>query len=339
MKSYPRSKKQPAWLFQYKDLRTGKWTQRVLHCTAEQAKAYQRKFDADHNYLKMHPEELRAEINSIVLQAAIKQFIKLKSADKAYATIIKYRNILGHFRDMLGDSFPVEDIDNRVIEQFKLYYLNEHSKTGTNMALRHLKVFIYWCYDKEYLVKKPKFEMLKTAKRDVRWLTKEEYFKLYEIVPQEVKDVMTFCVSTGARIREILERPWKDFNFKDNVIILDANIVKGRYQSALYMNSQCIGILKRIKSENPASRSPFPYTYDYINFRYQKACKIIGIKSSTHDWRRSAGAWLLQEGVSIYHVSRFLRHCSTKVTEDHYADLVKKNFTDLSEQLNSILTK
>lgn len=146
---------------------------------------------------------------------AIKQFIKLKSADKAYATIIKYRNILSHFRDMLGDSFPVEDIDNRVIEQFKLYYLNEHSKTDTNMALRHLKVFIYWCYDKGYLAKKPKFEMLKTAKRDVRWLTKGEYFKLFELAPQEVKDVMTLCISTGARIREILERPWKDFNFKD----------------------------------------------------------------------------------------------------------------------------
>ncbi|MDZ7797491.1 MAG: tyrosine-type recombinase/integrase [Candidatus Marinimicrobia bacterium] len=138
----------------------------------------------------------------------------------------------------------------------------------------------------------------------------------------------------------MLGRPWKDLDFKDNVIILDASIVKGRYQSALYMNSKCIDILKRIRLKNPASSSPFPYTYDYINFRYQKACKIIGIKSSSHDWRRSAGgAWLLQEGVSIYHVSWFLRHCSTKVTEDHYADLVKKNFTDLSEQLNSMLTK
>ena len=338
LKPYPRSKKQPAWLFQYRDLKTGKWIQRVLHCPAEQAKAYQRKFDADYNYLKMHPEELRAEITTITLNKAVDQFIKLKSADKAFLTIKKYRIILKHFRNMLGDSFLVENIDNGVIEQFKLFYLSDHSKVGTNMALRHLKVFCYWCYDKEYLQRKPKFVMLKTEKCDVRWLTKEEYQLLYNAATQEIKDIMILCVSTGARICEILNRPWKDFNFNENIIVLDAHIVKGRYQCALYMNDQCIEVLNRIREENPAGKTPFPYTYDYIRYHYGQISNSIGIKSTTHDWRRSAGAWLLQQGVSIYHVSRFLRHSSTKVTEEHYADLVKKNYTDLSDKISLILS-
>lgn len=179
--------------------------------------------------------------------------------------------------------------------------------------------------------------MLKVVRRDVRWLTRQEYQELYDLSPAEVQDVMTLCVSTGARIREILERPWEDFNFNENVIILDAHIVKGRFQSALYMNDRCIEVLNRIREEHPAGKSPFPYNYDYIHNRYDTACKKVGIHSSTHDWRRSAGAWLLQEGVSIYHVSRFLRHSSTKVTEEHYADLVKENYSNLSDQIQDFL--
>ncbi len=338
LKSYPRSRKQPAWLFQFSDLKTRKWKQRVLHCTKEQAQAYKRSFDADYNYMKMHPEELQAETASITLKNASDQFIKLKSADKAFQTIKKYRVILKHFRAMLGDSFFVADIDNNIIEQFKLYYLSDHSKPGTNMALRHLKAFCNWSYDKMYLSRVPKFEMLKTVKQDVRWLTKDEYSKLYEAAPDHLKDIMTLCISTGARICEILNRPWKDFNFKENVIVLDAHIVKGRFQSALYMNDKCIDVLNRIKADNPANKTPFPYTYDHVRHVYDRVSKEVGIKSTTHDWRRSVGAWLLQEGVSIYHVSRFLRHSSTKVTEEHYADLVKRNYSDLSNQIQDMLS-
>lgn len=150
--------------------------------------------------------------------------------------------------------------------------------------------------------------------------------------------VMTLCISTGARIREILQRPWTDFNIEKKVIILDPHIVKGRFQSALYMNDKWIEVLDRIKADNPAKKSPFPYTYDYIRNRYDTICKKAGFHSTTHDWRRSAGAWLLQEGVSIYHVSRFLRHSSTKVTEEHYADLVKENYSNLSDQIQDLIS-
>jgi integrase len=338
LRPYSRSKNQPSWLFQYKDLQTGKWKQRVLNCTKEQAYHFKRQFDADFNYLKLHPEEIKTNISLITLNLAKKRFLKLKSVDKAPETIRKYKNILDHFTDMLGNTYAVRNIDNSTIEQFKLYYFDNHSKTGTNMALRHLKAFCYWCYDKEYLPRKPKFEMLKTVRKDVRWLTKDEYQQLYTLVPQELKDVMTLCISTGARIREVLMRPWTDFKLDEKVIILDAHVVKGRYQSALYMNDKCIDVLKRIREEKPKGKHPFPYNYDYIHNRYDTACRKAGIQSSTHDWRRSAGAWLLQEGVSIYHVSRFLRHSSTRVTEEHYADLVKENYSNLSDHIQSILS-
>jgi integrase len=339
LKSYPRSKKQPAWLLQYRDLQTGKWTQRVLHCTAEQAKAYQRKFDADYNYLKMHPDQIGSDPVDYTIKFAATNFIKSKAADKAFSTIKRYRNVFDNLYKHFGVTYPIKFIDSGAIQSFTLFYLQDHTKHGTNLVLRHLKAFLRWCYDMEYIVRVPKIVMLKIEQNGIRWLTREEYEKIYAMALPEIQDIMTLCISTGARINEILNCPWEKINFKEKVIVLNPAQVKGRRLEALYLNDRCLEILERIRAEQkPRKLSPFPYTYDYVKWRYEKACEQAGIKSNPHDLRRSAGAWLLQNGVPIYQVSKFLRHSSVTVTEKSYADLVKKNYSDLSDKIIEILS-
>ena len=181
--------------------------------------------------------------------------------------------------------------------------------------------------------------MLKIEQNGIRWLTREEYEKIHALAQPEIRDVMTLCISTGARINEILNCPWEKINFKEKVIVLNPAQVKGRRLEALYLNDKCLEILERIRNEQkPRKKSPFPYTYDFVKWRYEKACEAAGIKSNPHDLRRSAGAWLLQNGVPIYQVSKFLRHSSVTVTEKSYADLVKKNYSDLSDKIIEILS-
>lgn len=339
LKPYPRSKKQPAWLLQYTDLKTGKWTQRVLHCPAEQAKAFQRKFDADYNYLKMHPEEIGMNPADYTIKFATAGFIKSKAADKAFSTIKRYRNVFDSLYKHFGESYPLKFIDSGAIQSFTLFYLGNHTKPGTNLALRHLKAFLRWCYDMEYITRVPKITMLKIEENGIRWLTREEYDMIYDHALPLIQDIMTLCVSTGARINELLNCPWDKIKLNEKVIVLNPKLVKGRRIEALYLNDRCIEILERIKNDQkPAKKSPLPFTYDFVAWRYAKACREAGIKSSLHDLRRSAGAWLLQNGIPIYQVSKFLRHSSITVTEKSYADLIKKNYSDLSDKINSILT-
>lgn len=339
LKSYPRSKKQPAWLFQFKDLKNAKWSQKVLHCTKEQAFAYQRKFDADHNYLKMHPEEIDMSPADYTIKYAAIRFIKAKAVDKAHSTVKRYLNIFEHLYSHFGDSLPLKYIDNGAIQAFTLFYLQEHTKTGTNLALRHLKAFLRWCYDMEYITRIPKINMLKVEEKGIQWLTREEYDKIYDQALPYVQNIITICISTGARINEILNCPWNKIKFDEKVIALNPKLVKGRRQEALYLNDRCIEILTRIRDEQQSKRkSPFPYTYDHIEWYYRKAAEAANLKSSLHDLRRSAGAWLLQNNVPIYQVSKFLRHSSVTVTEKSYADLIKRNYSDLSDKINEILS-
>lgn len=338
LRPYPRAKKQPAWLFQYRDLKSGKWRQKILYCTADNAKMYQRKFDVNYNYLKMHPEELGFGNDTITIRQAAEHFLNTKMPNVSHGSLERYRNTMDHLILHFGGSYPVRGIDASAIADFTLYYLQNHNKAGTNTILRHLKVFIRWCHYMDYIAKVPKIQMLKLPVKSVKWLTREEYEKIYSNALPVIQDIMTICISTGARIREVLNVPWSKISMEERQIILNPEMVKGRRQEALYMNDRCIEVLARIKeSQKAGSKSPFPYPYHYVEWRYQKASEAADIKSTLHDLRRSAGAWLLQNGVPIFQVSRFLRHSSVTVTEKCYADLVKKNYTDLSDKINTIL--
>ena len=46
--------------------------------------------------------------------------------------------------------------------------------------------------------------------------------------------------------------------------------------------------------------------------------------------RRSCDAWLIQEGVDTYRVSKYLMHSSVTVTEKHYVDILPSELIDLA---------
>ena len=55
--------------------------------------------------------------------------------------------------------------------------------------------------------------------------------------------------------------------------------------------------------------------------------------ANLHTLRKTAGALLIQGGVDIYRVSKFLGHSSVKVTEQHYVDLLQADYADMSSIL------
>ncbi|MBC8374471.1 MAG: tyrosine-type recombinase/integrase [FCB group bacterium] len=55
--------------------------------------------------------------------------------------------------------------------------------------------------------------------------------------------------------------------------------------------------------------------------------------ANLHTLRKTAGARLIQKGVDIYRVSKFLGHSSVKVTERHYVDLLEVDYQDMSALL------
>ena len=72
----------------------------------------------------------------------------------------------------------------------------------------------------------------------------------------------------------------------------------------------------------------------------KKYYKRAGIKNANlHTLRKTAGALLIQQGVDIYRVSRFLGHSSVVVTERHYIDLLQKEYSDMTAALENAIPR
>ena len=89
--------------------------------------------------------------------------------------------------------------------------------------------------------------------------------------------------------------------------------------------------------ERTGNKFPFEFTYNQVYRRLKKYYEIAGIKNaSTHTLRKTCGANLIQNGVDIYRVSKWLGHSTVTVTEKHYVDLIKSDYEDLSLLLDGI---
>ncbi|TFB12798.1 hypothetical protein E3V33_04265 [Candidatus Marinimicrobia bacterium MT.SAG.4] len=78
-------------------------------------------------------------------------------------------------------------------------------------------------------------------------------------------------------------------------------------------------------------------TYNQIYRRLKKYYKIAKRENaSVHTLRKTCGAILIQNGVDIYRVSKWLGHSTVTVTEKHYVDILKSDYEDISHLLDQI---
>ena len=104
-------------------------------------------------------------------------------------------------------------------------------------------------------------------------------------------------------------------------------IGKKSKRRTLPLNERLITILRRREE----LESPFILTYNQLYRRLMKYYEAAEIENAAvHTLRKTCGANLIQNGVDIYRVSKWLGHSSVSVTEKHYVDLLKSDYEDLS---------
>ena len=80
---------------------------------------------------------------------------------------------------------------------------------------------------------------------------------------------------------------------------------------------------------------PFNYSASQVSKilkKYYKSAKIQN--ASVHTLRKTCGSLLIQNGMDIYRVSKWLGHSTIAVTERHYIDILKSDYEDIAENLN-----
>jgi len=264
----------------------------------------------------------------------------LRRSGKKESTVKRYTTSLRTVVNYFSEDKSISDVSYSDIEKYKAFRLETCTPAGVNIDLRHLRAFLNYCVRMEYITKSPYtgVKQVKVRLRDVRSLSTSELGLLFQAITladdADVMDILLFYLHTGARAKEILPPLFTWDSIKDDYIELSG---KGDKTRQVGLNDTTRDILQR-RRHLPA---PFPYKYEYVYSRIvRKYYKRVGIKDTgLHSLRKTAGALLVQSGISIYGVSKFLGHSSVTVTERHYADLVQRNYAEMSEALDKAIPR
>ncbi len=144
---------------------------------------------------------------------------------------------------------------------------------------------------------------------------------------------------TAARISEVLSANWAQIDLDKRVIKLfdeqDDDVGdKTNSGGNLYLNDDACDILRKYVDNTPG---PFTVNYDWFQWRMRKVAIKTGLRLRPHDLRKTAGSWLVQDGVDIYQVSKFMRHTSVIVTEKFYAELLSDQHHETADQMATFL--
>lgn len=338
IKLYKKSKRQPCYRLSYRDPQTGIWRNKLLHCSRDQADQIRRDVEAEFTWLDNHPELREGQlITTRNVEEAKEEFKASKQGTVKPLTWDRYNVALTNFEDFFTGE--VRKIDRHLIDKYRSKLLEDRKGRGTNSELRHLKVFLRYCAENEWM-KMPKITMAKESPIEVRWLSKEQVQKLREKVEildqadrQTILDIMDLLLQTGARANEIIESKWEQINLSWKQIKPDD---KGNTGKPLFLDTHSVKILKKYKENKPG---PFLVNLDWFYWRYQKLATAAEIETTVHDLRRTCGAWLIQAGVDIYQVSKYLRHSSVTVTEKHYVDILPSDLSNIAAKIGRQIAK
>ncbi|MFA7710860.1 MAG: tyrosine-type recombinase/integrase [Candidatus Neomarinimicrobiota bacterium] len=321
------------WLLRWKN-HQGIMKTKVFHGSRKDSeKALQKivvETDQIRQGLKPAPEK------TISFHQAIQLYIThLSSCKYPQATIDRYNKTYRVFKSFLKKDVLLSEINRREIETFRDMRIQKCTQSGVNIDLRQLKVFFNWCVAIEYIQKSPFIGIkIGSAEKQVRILSHSELNSLFTVISdsndQDIWDLVNFYLLTGVRTTEILPPRFTWENVKEDEIVI---VGKRKKIHHIPINATMRLILERRRS----LQYPFPYNY-YQVYRqivrhYFKEAGILN--ANIHSLRKTAGYLLIESGVDIYRVSKFLNHSSVTTTEKHYVDILKKDFRAISVTLEN----
>ncbi len=312
---------------------TGKRASKVLYLPLGQVKLIVNRLESEaveiQQGLRHRPGTLKMTTDNFISTS--------KTDNKSPQTILRYEKVFKPFLAYFGEERALHSITSIAIEEYKAERseIDKVSLVSVNTELRHLKALFNWAVKQEYIAKTPfgGVKMLQVDDPKVRFLSEKEIMKLYKVIKKQKNqrswDLVTFYLQTGARATEILEEggfTWDSVK-EDHIEIIG----KGRKRRRIPLNDTLRSILNSRRKE----RVPFPYTYSAVSQSLSRRLfHRAGIPDANlHTLRKTAGARLIQRGVDIYRVSKFLGHSSVKVTEKHYVDLLEVDYQDMSALL------
>jgi integrase len=250
------------------------------------------------------------------------------SKKRSAATFKEYIKKLNSF---FGDC-TVSKISPPMINEFK----NKRRSEGVTGATinRHLatlrKAFNLAINEWEWVKENPvlRVSVEKEPPGRVRYLSEEEFDRLYDACPEWLKPIVLTAKHTGMRRENILSLKWEQVDLFRRVITLEHT--KNDERHGIPLNDT---LLQMFLSLSKVRHLHSSYVFCHENGKrfyeikkgFKKALKKAGIEDFRfHDLRHCFASSLVQKGVDLYQVQRLLGHKSNAMTQ-RYAHLAPEN--------------
>jgi len=210
------------------------------------------------------------------------------------------------------------EITSEMVDRFKAERIKKVSPARVNRVLSCLKSMFNRAIEWDKVEENPvvKVKMLRVKNNRLRYLEKEEIFKLLVNCNERLKPIVIVAINTGMRRGEILGLKWHDIDFRRSIIYL-LNTKNDERREIPFNNATKTALI----SVRRQSESPYifcnKYGKSYISLRtsFFTALKKSGILNFRfHDLRHTFASHLVTLGIDLNTVRELLGHKSLEMT-------------------------
>lgn len=268
-----------------------------------------------------------------------KEFLEIKKNTVSINTLASYKSIL----KLLDDDINISDITKleyeKKLNQYRETYSPQHIKLIKNIFniffkfIKSYYVSTFDIYLEFALSKEDKFK----EKQKIKYIETNKIKEVLESITHPItKDFVTVQLLTGLRAGELLAVTPKDIDIKNKTL----SVNKTKHASGVFtspktlssirtieINDETLAILIRYTS---SSKTVFDTNLSTLNHNLKK------IKLTTHMFRHTHVALLVEAGVPIKVISERLGHSKIDTTLDIYTHVTENMKLDLRTKLNNL---
>ena len=314
---------------------TGSNGKRTSVSTKTKYKSEALKFLSD--FSKNLEEDKKRGFTAITIKDFRFEYLKHSESYHTWKTTINLKTTFNSLLKYFGN-IPLTDLTKIKIEEYIRYKLRTVSIYCARKDLINIKASLNWGVQNNYLLENPSNDIkrIKAPERLPLFFSKSDFRKLLDVIDlQDIKDIVLFAVNTGLRQGELINLTFKQMNFKDKTIILDnqLHITKSKKVRTVPLNNTAFSIIEKRYTGNLENNiftiNEAPIKQDFLIHKFKKYVRATDINQSLkfHSLRHTFASWLVQEGVSIFKVSKLLGHADVSTTQI-YAHLKQEDLKD-----------
>lgn len=267
------------------------------------------------------------------------EFLEIKKNTVSINTIASYKSIL----KLLDDDINISDITKleyeKKLNQYRETYSPQHIKLIKNIFnifFKFIKSYYVPTFDINLeftLSKEDKFE----EKQKIKYIETNKIQEVLELITHPItKDFVTVQLLTGLRAGELLAVTSKDIDIKNKTL----SVNKTKHASGIFTSPKTLSSIRTIEINDrtleilmrytSASETLFNTTVQTLNHN------LKNVKLSTHMFRHTHVALLVEAGVPIKVISERLGHSKIDTTLDIYTHVTENMKLDLRTKLNNL---